>query len=269
MTELSPGVRACADPKDRCPRDAQRGLHARANELSGRFGKARVTLPVKYRDLSGAVLMFAVPAKNARALLPDPRLWPIGLADDLALLGVCAFDYRECDIAPYLEAGIVVPCRMMSDDAGEAPDLEEPILHYIHSLPVTTEEAMALGRDVWEFPKTVGPISLTIGSNLSVRFEAPGHYRLSIKARLETPQNVAKRIRLRPLLAGDTINLAHVAIEAVRMVEVLAEGVELESDVSGESDLDEALQQATFVEGYVIDKGSALLSAPLESFERY
>jgi hypothetical protein len=157
---------------------------------------------------------------------------------------------------------------MISDENGAAPDPTEPVLHYIHSLPVTTEEALALGRDVWEFPKAIGRITLAVGDDLRTTIELPNHYRLAVEARLSQRHSGARRIRLRPLLAGDTLNLAHVAIEASSVTEIDAEGLSLEASVFGDEELAQGLRDTVFIEGYVINSASALLSAPLESFTR-
>lgn len=117
-----------------------------------------VRLPLETAaTVTGALL--SADREAVAPLLPD-GLRPIGTTPGRAAVGVLAVEYHRIGdgaVRPYDELAVVL-----------AATPERSILRglttgrvggYVHSLPVTTEPARALGAEVWGFPKTVARVS--------------------------------------------------------------------------------------------------------------
>ena len=103
-------------------------------------------------------------------ILPSEKLQPILFFPGITLVQIGAFEYHQINgLRPYNEVGITIPVQY--EPKSNYPG--KPIIHfplffpekysrfgvYIHRLPVTTQEAYSLGKDIWGFPKTVDEIS--------------------------------------------------------------------------------------------------------------
>ncbi len=126
---------------------------------------ARIGLPVRFYDWSMMMAHFPVPAAGVRKLLPSDKLKPAQLIPGLAVVTLAAIEYRQiADVGPYNEFGIMIP--VLYQPAVNLPGL--PLLFpqwfrqfgvYIRHLPVTTEEALVYGVELWGDPKFIAEIN--------------------------------------------------------------------------------------------------------------
>jgi len=118
-----------------------------------------VTLPLETAaTITGVVLPADSDAVAAR--LPD-GLDPVRVTPARATVTLMAVEYHRIGdeaMRPYDELAVVLAATPRSSRP-LAPLVSGEYGGYVHSLPVTTEPARALGGEVWGFPKTVARIS--------------------------------------------------------------------------------------------------------------
>ncbi|MEM7727768.1 MAG: acetoacetate decarboxylase family protein [Pseudomonadota bacterium] len=235
-----------------------------------RPGEARtslgaIALPLLYHELSAVLAYFAVPLETIARSLPDPRLRAVTTSDGMAVVGVCFFDYRRCALHPYREAGILVPVGIEGEGSTDLPADAAP-LHYVHRLPVTTPEALAIGREIWGFPKYLADIALTENREaVTGSISEAGAYDLAFSARVgrRTPR---QRVRLRPVLRADGLNIAYVAIEAETTTLLANAGLSFTPKEGFDDPLIEALSSGTFLRGVLLSKAEASLSGIVDAY---
>lgn len=126
--------------------------------------KAKIGLPVRYSDSSCIQALFSASASKVHQLLPSKKIKPLLLMPGKALVSLMAIKYpKVTDINPYNEfmVGIPVQYNPRVNFPGKllflhpllAPKWYRKFGIYIHYLPVTTQESVVLGTEVWGFPK--------------------------------------------------------------------------------------------------------------------
>ncbi len=138
------------------------GVRTEETKLS--TGKV-IGLPVRYYDWSAIMAHFPAPAGALRALLPSDRLKPAELVPGTGVVSLAAMEYRRiADVEPYNEFGIMVP--VLYEPSFTVPALPLLFQHrferlglYVHHLPVTTQEALDFGVEIWGYPKFIADIS--------------------------------------------------------------------------------------------------------------
>jgi len=106
-------------------------------------------------------LMFPADSDAVADLLPD-GLWPARVTTDRAVVTVLAVEYHRIGddaMRPYDELAVVLASTPRPSPSPLVPLVTGDYGGYVHSLPVTTESARALGDEVWGLPKTVARIS--------------------------------------------------------------------------------------------------------------
>lgn len=130
-----------------------------------------IALPIKYRNTVGMVAHFPASANKVKKLLPSPNLTPVSFVPGVAILSVAALEYREIsDFEPYDEVSIMVPVQYRPKiNVPGIPLLFhnqfETLGFYVIHLPVTTQQSMDLGIELWGFPKFVADIEFTDDAN--------------------------------------------------------------------------------------------------------
>jgi len=125
----------------------------------------RVPLALSAR-ITGAV--FPAPLDRVATLLPD-RLRPLRVTPRRGAVTVLSVAYDRIGddaMPPYDEVSVQIP-------AVERSATTVPVLSglractsgFVWTMPVTTEASVALGREVWGYPKTVGEISTDRGQS--------------------------------------------------------------------------------------------------------
>lgn len=162
-----------------------------------------VELPLELAFAMGGVV---VPARRRRleALLPD-GLSALAIAPGVGCVALVAIQYHRVGgndgddasgddstgLEPYDEFAVIVPAvrgARTSLLAGQLASAE--VGGYVHWLPVTTEASVALGRELWGYPKTRASITVTDGPRgIRAAVDADGAER----ARLEVAR---PRVRL-------------------------------------------------------------------------
>ncbi|AWB27696.1 acetoacetate decarboxylase family protein [Halococcoides cellulosivorans] len=114
--------------------------------------------------ITGAV--FAAPLDDLRAMVPD-GLRPVRLTPRRGGITILSVDYHRIGddaMAPYNEVSIQIPAtREGSRTVPVVSGLLGATGGYVWAMPVTTEPAKALGREVWGYPKTVADIAIDHG----------------------------------------------------------------------------------------------------------
>jgi len=126
-------------------------------------------LPIRYLDWSAIHALFPASSAQLRQLLPSKKLIPMSLCPGKALISLMAMEYRQiAGVKPYNEFSIGIPVQyeptvnipgmILIFHPLLAPQRYEKFGVYIYRLPVTTEEANALGIEIWGYPKIVTEI---------------------------------------------------------------------------------------------------------------
>ncbi|WP_018257481.1 acetoacetate decarboxylase family protein [Halomicrobium katesii] len=124
-----------------------------------------VPLPLSAR-ITGAV--FSAPLGQITALLPD-RLRPLRVTPrrgGVTILSVSYDRIGEDVMAPYDEVSVQIPAVERS--ARTVPVLTgqaRTTSGFVWAMPVTTEASVALGREVWGYPKRVADIEIDAGAS--------------------------------------------------------------------------------------------------------
>ena len=116
-----------------------------------------VTLPLETRAMITGLVLPA-DSDGVGDVLPD-GLGPVRLTPRRGVVTVMAVEYHRIGdeaMRPYDELAVVLAATPRS---ASHPLATGEFGGYVHSLPVTTEPARALGAEVWGFPKTVARIS--------------------------------------------------------------------------------------------------------------
>lgn len=122
-----------------------------------------VTVPLEtVAEATGVVL--TADADRAADWLPDP-LAPLRVAPGRTTVTLLSVDYQRIGddaMSPYEEFGVIVPATpATASHRPELTALRSGVGGYVAALPVTTEPACALGREIWGYPKTVADIAIT------------------------------------------------------------------------------------------------------------
>ncbi|QFU82609.1 acetoacetate decarboxylase family protein [Natronorubrum aibiense] len=147
--------------------------------------RSRVTLSTGHEialplELSLAVGGVIVPARRRRleALLPAP-LSSLAIAPGVGCVALVGIQYHrvggpsdetatattaDAGLEPYDEFAVIVPAVRGGRTTVPLAQLTDAELGgYVHWLPVTTEPSVALGREIWGYPKERIPITITDG----------------------------------------------------------------------------------------------------------
>ena len=133
-----------------------------------------VRLPIEYHDGSLLNVVTFVPEPAVRALLPTTRLRPVTVRGRASVL-LTIFEYRDTSIGPYNELSVAFLVRP-EGSALAAPGA------WVRDLPVTTEIALAAGKELWGYPKWVTPITFEHQDN-TIRAGLPGELAVTVKTR--------------------------------------------------------------------------------------
>ncbi|SDJ33154.1 acetoacetate decarboxylase family protein [Natronorubrum texcoconense] len=148
-------------------------------------GRTRVTLSTGHEIALPLELEFAlggvtVPARRDRleALLP-PGLSALAIAPGIGCVTFVGIQYHrvgsgrsdgedandgEAGLEPYDEFAVIVPAVRGSRTALPFAQLADgEVSGYVHWLPVTTDASVALGREIWGYPKERADITVTDG----------------------------------------------------------------------------------------------------------
>ncbi|MFD1642040.1 SDR family NAD(P)-dependent oxidoreductase [Halohasta litorea] len=141
-----------------------------------------VSVPLStHASISGVVL--SASAEGVGSLLPS-RLAPVRLTPRRGMVVIMSVDYSRIgrgEIDPYDEVAIMIPAV---PDTGRLPllsALSGGVGGYVWQLPVTTEPACALGREIWGYPKSVAEIDIANDDGVTrTRLAVEGQHVLSL-----------------------------------------------------------------------------------------
>lgn len=127
----------------------------------GTNGDKTISAPQFFYDTMSASAHFLAPAGIIRSMLPSSRMQPVRVWPGKCIVSISVFEYRDCDLGPYNEIGIVVPITIDKPTpmfSGLFRSLPSEPYVYVRHLPVTTEDAKNAGIEFASYPKTLGNI---------------------------------------------------------------------------------------------------------------
>lgn len=139
--------------------DRERGRAGDRTERRLSTGQV-VELPLAC-EFTAAGGLFPASAERLAARLPE-RLSPVRVAPGIGAVALVGIEYhRVGGLAPYDEFAVVVP--VIADartDLLGAQLLGADVGGYVDWLPVTTEASVALGAEIWGYPKELATIEI-------------------------------------------------------------------------------------------------------------
>lgn len=122
--------------------------------------------PTFYDDVECAQAVFLCNFERAAELLPHPKMKPVGMFGNRALVAFSCYVYNKVlGVAPYNEIAMTIPIRVN-------PGVPVPVLpmlagglfsdfgYYVFSMPVTSLENQLRGMKIWGLPKVVHEIDI-------------------------------------------------------------------------------------------------------------
>jgi hypothetical protein len=120
-------------------------------------------VPLRYHSGTAMLAVFAARSRALSAKAPHPSLRPATIAPGISPVVVIGFEFVT-DIGPVNELCVAVALRRRHLPIPFAPlvagVLEGRLPTWIWHLPVSTEIANVLGRQVWGFPKILAEIEI-------------------------------------------------------------------------------------------------------------
>jgi len=144
------------------------------------IGKFRFKTPFRYSDYSLMGAAFHAPVNSVKRVLPSERLKLVEVAPDTTTIALIATENRVIDdMSPYNEFDVMVPVTYeMGDNVPGLPGI------YCIYLPVTTEEALIGGIEIYGYPKFLADISFEeVGEIRRCRVRADGKEILTLEVR--------------------------------------------------------------------------------------
>ncbi len=138
-----------------------------------------ISLPLEVTFTLGGVTVLAS-RRALEAQLPAP-LSPLAVAPGLGLVSIVGIQYHRVggprapsgsgatestltEFEPYNEFAVIIPAvRASRTDVPYAQLVGSEIGGFVHWLPVTTEASVALGRELWGYPKERADITVADG----------------------------------------------------------------------------------------------------------
>lgn len=112
-------------------------------------------------EFTAAGGLFPASARKLSARLPD-RLSPIRVAPRTSAVAFASIEYHHVGgLDPYDEFAVIVP--VVADARTDLPGAQlfgADAGGYVHYLPVTTEASVALGTEIWGYPKELADITI-------------------------------------------------------------------------------------------------------------
>lgn len=117
--------------------------------------RVRLPLEVTLDTFGGA---FLARADRLRERLPRGCV-PFRIAPGVGTVVLAGVDYRDVGgFNPYEEFAVIVPCLRGGRDLPLVGALTGEVGGYVDFLPVTTEASVALGREIWAYPKVLAEV---------------------------------------------------------------------------------------------------------------
>ena len=163
-----------------------------------------VSVPLETKaSISGVVLSTSTAVEE---LLPA-ALQPVRITPNRSAMVILSVAYQQLDdgeIEPYNEVGFLIPA--VPANASTLPvisGLSTAVGGYVWQLPVTTEPACALGREIWGYPKSVAEIDISTTDGVTqTRLAVDGEHVLSLA--VERPPTRSLRLPTASYTLRDT-----------------------------------------------------------------
>jgi acetoacetate decarboxylase len=148
--------------------------------------------PMYWKDCDFIIVDYLTTAEAAAAFLPEGvTTFPIKDAPGYSAVKIIWAKYRESSVGAYNELIVAIPCLY-----GKQMWLYVPLIY------VTTDQAMASGREIGGWPKKLANIDIQrVGNNYQLVFERHG-------MELSCTATVGKKMFSTPIAANDTIEMS-------------------------------------------------------------
>jgi len=153
--------------------------------------------PTFFYDASSFSAAFPARYGGLRELMPDPRYVPARLGPGLGVVAIAYVEYRDSDIGPFREVGIVIPLNepyFRANLPGRALMSARRLgqVHvFVRHAPVTSEVAVRGSVDLYNFPHFIAEIdfSETDAQSRCRLAEGNGHILSLSGKRIPTPRS--------------------------------------------------------------------------------
>jgi len=146
-----------------------------------------VHVPLFYRDIEYLSVTLMAPLDVLKAALPSKRLHPYRLTPWHGIVSMTIYRYKDCDIGPYNEVGVIIPVTLDKSTpvfTGILRRIPSIPKGYITHLPVTTEIARKMGVDFAGYPKYLADIQFKEeGDWMASTWKSDGRLVLSVRGR--------------------------------------------------------------------------------------
>ncbi len=129
-------------------------------------GSGPVELPILYNDTLSIASFFAAPTAGVKELLPSPSLAPVELWPGKSTICFIAFSHHQASIGHHREFWIAIPSTYQQPYRSYllpalrmAASLSFQL--FVWKLPVTTQVALDIGREIWGYPKMLAEIDFS------------------------------------------------------------------------------------------------------------
>lgn len=196
------------------------------------WGEKTIWAPQFFYDTMSASAHFLAPIDVITSMLPSDRMKPIRVWLGKCIVSISLFEYRDCDLGPYNEIGVVIPITidtpapLFTGIFRSAP--KEPYV-YVKHLPVTTEDAKNAGVEFANYPKTIGDISFTYDQNwVHCNWNDNGEKVMDISIKKGKPKQV-ERTRMHAINADADrlVRVESIVSERLESVGTRSDGVKL------------------------------------------
>ena len=123
------------------------------------------SFPVEFRDVHYIALLYRSNTNAIQHYLKSTRLKPALVLGGKPLVAVGLIQYKDSDLGAYHEVIIAIPVVPVASGSGWKSWLDlyaskenREIGQYIIQIPVTTQQSVDAGRNIWGYPKTLLPI---------------------------------------------------------------------------------------------------------------
>ena len=143
-------------------------------------GGFRFRFPIRYFDYFVMAAAFPAPLGKVKKVLASKKLKPVETTPGMATVALIAAEYHVIDsMDPYNEFDVVIPVIYQSRDKVSRPPGYFPLY-----TPVTTEQAVVAGVEIYGYPKFIADVSFEESAETrSCRVQAEGKDLIALEVR--------------------------------------------------------------------------------------
>jgi hypothetical protein len=229
--------------------------------------------PLFYRDFTCVSVGLLTSVKRVRAQLPSARMKPLRITPWQALTSITLYEYRDSDIGPYNEIGVIFPITLDKSARiliGAMGEIARGPMVYVWHLPVTTEIARDLGIEAANYPKFLADIEFRHENSwLHCRLSEGGRDILTLGVR-ELDTKPGGHSRVYPITVQDSHILRSELVLNISQVAQSRRSDDVRLELGDHPMADElrGLQFGRLLQMQYMPHNQAILTPPLESYPK-